>query len=334
MPVFHRYTFFYALIVCLGVSWGAAASETDQFMVWGIEMEDGSAALNRFLNEEVEVFLAEVNAKPKLSRLPSEVIAQKYFSHVFKGLLSSKLRKWFRESGEIETYPPRETTSVYQYQERSVYRGRSFPYYLPMSRTVRLGEVYLGTDKVSHMFGFGRRSFKLYLECRAGGMTDIEAERRVIRWSIAQESTIVGKLVDGVMSYGDLEANYQGMQMLKDLCMGPNPFFIKEDGVWKHTRPLDVLPYITPNFDESYNTPHYWLLRKRFVLPIYREEICEKYRSPEVQARFAIYDRYEDSFFMQVMEEWLSEKRTNPKRNHSLEVICAECEPDASVAAD
>ena len=76
MPVFHRYTFFYALIVCLGVNWGAAASETDQFMVWGIEMEDGSAALNRFLNEEAEVFLAGVNSKPKLNRLPAEMIAQ------------------------------------------------------------------------------------------------------------------------------------------------------------------------------------------------------------------------------------------------------------------
>ena len=310
------------------------ASESDQFMTWGVELEDGSPAFNNFLNTEAEIFLQELNLKKRAATLEGDEVALEYTKHVFAGLLGSRLRKWFRESDEIEDYPPRDKVSVYGYQEMSVYRGRSFPYYLPMSRTIRFGDVYLGTDKVSHIFGFGRRYFKLYKKYLAAGLSDEEAQIKAINWGIRMEQSTVGKLVDGVMSYGDLEANYQGMRMVMDLGGGDNPCFVNENGKWHLARPIDILDYITPDFDESYNTPHYWLLRKRFVLPIYREEICKRYYSEEVQARFAIYREYEQSFFMKVMEEKLNAKKKNEKRNHSLEVICAECCPEEAALAD
>lgn len=300
------------------------ASETDQFMLWGKELRDSAPVLNVWLNEELIDYVAGLNEDPKSQDLSIEDVTTGFYYHVFEHLLNQKVRRFLREEESIDEYPPREGMSVWQFQEASVFRGRSFPYYLPMARTIRLGEVYLGTDKVSHFLGYGRRYYKKYVKLREKGLSDHEAQLKVIRWGLTRELSVVGRVVDGITSYGDLEANFQGMRMGIDMSSESNPLFRLEDGEWSLLRKLDVLPYITPDMDESYNTNHYWLLRKRFVLPILREEIVPRLDEPAVQERYRTYSQWEPSLNMKEINAYWEEKGRNPKQKQSLETLYEE----------
>lgn len=314
----------------------ARASESDQFMLWGRELEDGAPALNRYLNDEFELFLTRLNAHRNSDEITPQEATVRWYRHMFRHLLYGKIRGYFRNSGEIEAYPPRnDAIGMLKYQKMSIFRHRgSFPWILPMSRTIRLGDVYLGTDKVSHMLGYGRRYFVRYWKHRRNGLSESEAMEKVIRWGMQQELSVVGRFTDGITSYADLEANYQGLLFGLDICCSQDPLLTRRDGKWVQTRDIDILPFITPDMDESYNTAHFWLLRKRFVLPVIKEEYIPMLDSPEVQERFAIYDTYPKSLNMQLIERWLAEKDRNPKELQSLRALQAEVEAERGEAGE
>lgn len=313
-----------ALALTGAVAPRAAASESDQFMLWGRELEDGGPALNAYLTREFDIFLEEINSKPKyLDKDPAEITV-KWYRHIFRHLLYGKIRGYFRNSGEVEAYPPRGgEIGMLKYQQMSIFRSRKpFPYILPMSRTVRMGDIYCGTDKISHMLGYGRRYFVRYHILRKKkGLSDREAKERVIRWGLWSEKSVVGRFTDGVVSYGDLEANYQGLLFGLDIYSGDDPALGFEDGQWVRLRDIDIVKYVTPDMDESYNTAYYWLNRKKTVLPVLMEEYVPRLNDPEVQERFALYDTYPKSLNMQLLEQWLAEADHNPKEAQSLPAL-------------
>ena len=313
-----------AILLCAWPLWivtgpPCRASETDQFLVWGVELEDSAPALNSWLNTKLDEFVTELDADSKWVDAELDDVAVGYYRHIFHHLLNQDIRKFLRESDRIHEYPPREEMSVWQYQEASIFRGRSFPYYLPMARTIRLGDVYLGTDKVSHMFGYGRRYFVKYSRRVERGMIEEEAQAQVIRWGLRRELSIVGRWVDGITSYADLEANYQGMRLAMDMCSESDPLFEQVDGQWRARRRIDILPYITPDFDESYNHCHYWLLRKRFAIPLIQERYIDRLYDADVRARFDRYRDWKPSLNMRVIEAYWDGKRRNPRERQSLE---------------
>ncbi|MFP6583905.1 MAG: hypothetical protein VCD00_15300 [Candidatus Hydrogenedentota bacterium] len=310
-----------AIFLVVSFPFCSDASETDQFMVWGVELEDSAPALNGWLNEQLDEYVVELNEDEKWLEASIDEVTVGYYRHIFKHLLNQKARQFLREGEGIDEYPPRDEMSVWQYQEASVFRGRSFPYYLPMARTIRMGEVYLGTDKIGHFLGYGRRYFEKYVRHRERGMSDREAQEKTIRWGMLWELSVVGRMVDGIVSYADLEANYQGMRMAIDMSSESDPMFVFEDGRWSTMRAIDLLPYMTPDLDESYNTNHYWLLRKRYVLPILREEIVGRLYDADVQARFKVYDAWEPSLNMQYIERYLAGKKRDPRALQSLETL-------------
>ena len=178
-------------------------------------------------------------------------------------------------------YPDR-SLSNFRYRNMSIYRDITFPYLIPMARTIRVGDMYFGIDKLGHMFGFGARYYQRYRRYMKHGATEQEAIGRIVRYGILTEKLLVGEYLDGVFAHADLEANFQGFMLSRDLCEGEDPYLAITDNKWKLTRPIDMRMYITPDFDESYNLCHWWADRKREVLPILREEYSEKLRSPQV----------------------------------------------------
>lgn len=306
MRIMHRAVC--CLVTALFAS-SAYSGETDQYLVWGVELDDSSEAINRYINHEIEVYLIALNrGDDHLSDM--DEVAKGAFRHLFRGLHASKLRNFLQHSDEIDRYPPK-TVSFWQYQNMSIYRGRSFPYILPMSRTIRVGEVYCGIDKFAHFFGFGRHSYRIYREARADGLDENAAIERVVRKSIRWENTRVGRIVDGIFSHADIEASYQGFLLARDLCSGDDPYVKLVDGQWALVRPIDIRDYVTPDFDESYNPSHYWLLRKRFVLPLLEEEYAHRLSEPAVQERFARYRRHEPSKSVQLIRDHFHEKGGN-----------------------
>lgn len=301
----------WALVVCgVGIFVLAGASkvqagETDQYLTWEITLTDSADALNGFLCQEIVRFLEKANRRTRPPASAEELTIDLYL-HLFEGLHSSRIRNWLKTSPEVARYPSDEL-SDWEYQRMSIFRKPAFPYILPMAQTIRVGEVYLGIDKIGHMFGFGRRYFQRYHRARAEGDTHDAALKRVLTWGIHHEFSVVGKLVDGVFSHGDMEANYQGFRLALAFSAGDSPLLYREDDRWRYRGGLDIRDYVTPDFDESFNTNTFARWRGRLVKPI----VETRYHSAPSPARFDVYERnYQPSLSKSFVDAWF-QKRAN-----------------------
>lgn len=129
---------------------------------------------------------------------------------------------------------------------------------LTMSPVVRIGEQLIGTDKLEHMFGQGFRYFERnYL--------DGKGAKTAVKFGIGFEKTILGgnKLGNGVFSYGDLSANFNGMRfwnhmlLLREDVLGPEhshgPYIACQDNRWVQAAKIDFRHYIDDSMDEAIN---------------------------------------------------------------------------------
>ncbi len=298
------------------------AGETDQYLVWDVELRDSAPAFNVFLNAEIATYLERLNERVRPIEDGSDM-ANEIFTHLFRGLHASRARAWLNESPEVDRFPPDDISNL-KYQQMSIYRGLSFPYILPMAVTVRLGDVYLGIDKVGHLLGFGRRYHQRYVRLRDQGATHEEAQERTIRAGISQEASVVGMLVDGIFSHADLEANYQGFRLARDLYSGENPYIVNENGAWKLARAIDIRDYTTPDLDESYNPNHYWALRRKKVLPRLKELYGDRWSETAASQRFMVYRETEPSLSKNIVAEYFAAQGRDPQAKQSLAALCAD----------
>ncbi len=317
-----------AVVAAIAAARSAPAAETDQYLAWGVELADSAEPFNRFFNREFERRLARLARKGK--ERPCEAIAGRLYHHVFPNLAGSRLRRFLQESPDLDLFPPPEV-GYWQYRSQSVLRRKAFPVVVPMARTVRVGDVYLGVDKLAHFFGFGRRYHLRYQRAVRRGRTPEEAERRAILWGLENERTFVGGLVDGIVSLADLEANYQGLRLARDLCEGDDPFLVRDGAAWRLARPIDLRAYVNPGFDESFNANLYVYYRWPLVRPILLAEYCRRLDSDEVRARRAHYREIDRVSFSRrvIAEDYRRRERRSPER-HSIETVCAAGWPAAS----
>lgn len=308
-----------AVFVCL-VQAPALAVETDQFLTWEIELEDSADAINAFFNAEVQGILDKRNSAIE-NDCACPKLAKGIFRHFFKRRRTSVIKVFMRQSDDVEMYPGDGISNI-GYRKISIFRTPAFPFVIPMARTVRVGDVYFGVDKIGHMFGFGSRYYQRYLGHIRTGATEGEAIEKVVRWGIMFEQIFVGQYLDGIFSHGDMEANYQGFMLSRDLCEGDDPFLVRDDaGDWKLTHPIDLRTYITPDFDESYNLSHFWGMRKRDVLQILREDYSHMLGSEMVQERFRNYAQRPPSLSKKLIQAYYDEKGKQPQIEQSISVF-------------
>ncbi len=300
---------------------GADASETDQYLTWGVELEDSAEAFNGFLNDAFVKYVHFINRRSQKVHTKEELV-DGFFIYLYDGLHYSRARQFIKKSDAVERYPE-DSLSQFGFLCRSIYRRPTFPFLLPMCRTFRIGDVYLSTDKISHFFGYGRRYFARYGRLLAGGKTEEEAREAIVRWGIMQESSVVGTWVCGIFSHADMEANYQGFLFAQELCYGEPAYVEKEAEGWKILREIDVRPYITPDFDESYNRSHYFGFRRKMTLPVVQQVYCEQYSSPRVQERFARYATYTPSFSKQYIDAYFEARQPEKQREREWPCLCA-----------
>jgi hypothetical protein len=279
------------------------AGETDQYLTWDTTLFDSSGALNAYLDEEVARFLEKANRRTRPPESAEEITIDLYL-HLFEGLHSSRVRNWLKTSSQVERHPS-DDLSDWEYQRMSIFRKPAFPFVLPMAQTIRVGEVYLGIDKIGHMFGFGRRYFQRYQRALAAVDHHEEAVERMLTWGIHHEYSVVGKLVDGIFSHGDMEANYQGFRLALAFSAGESPLFFREDGAWRYRGGLDIRDYVTPEMDESYNPNDYARWRGRRVNPI----LDARYGNTPPPARFTIYERnHQPSLSKSFVDAWFEQR--------------------------
>jgi hypothetical protein len=296
------------------------ADETDQYLAWGVELTDSTETLNGYLNRQIQKVIDERNTAIEPTCECSSMVFGIY-DEVFKGRLTAHLNDFLQGADDVDVYPPR-TISRAKYQQMSIYRGVTFPYALPMSRTLRMGDIYFGEDKFGHFFAFGRRYYNRYLWYLKNGFDEDAAVEKVVRWGVMSENTLVGKGVDGIFSHADLEANYQGLLLARDLCDGEHALLKQVSrGQWELTEKVDLMDYINPYFDETYNPSHFWGRRRSLVLPLLREEYAQKAHDPSVIARFRKYNLHKPSLSVEIVRNYFFERGQTPQRDQVFSAL-------------
>ena len=123
-----------------------------------------------------------------------------------------------------------------------------------MAELMWLHGVALGTDKLEHFWWAGYDYFNLYyLKKRPLG--------EALKYGWEQEDGLFGSTTTGVISYGDLSANFNGMRFWNHILQkqedifGQNlgPYVECQKGQWAQVKQVDFANYVDQSFDESIN---------------------------------------------------------------------------------
>jgi hypothetical protein len=228
---------------------------------------------------------------------------------------------------EVERCPDDSFSKNY-YRAHSIYKNTTSLFNFKMGilrRTLNVGGVYVGTDKFSHFSLIGRSYFRFFFKKIRHDMSEHAAEKKTIRKGIRDEFAILGYYWNGVFSFADLEANYQGMLFALSMCRGENPYLIKKNNRWVKNpdRNFDIKDYINPKMDESYN----YSLRSRKlwkkVRPVLREVYCPLKENPIYVERMLRYSQASKENNNDLyIKEYFSEKSKFDRDSQSPDKLC------------
>jgi hypothetical protein len=237
----------------------ASASEADTFTKRDEPLEDSVERINLKANDAISAALVNVyrNSDGCIERdLYSEL--RLYFNNHMRG----KLTKDISSDPNISKRDIALGNSVYNNWTPWDGLGLGSKYMkktkLTIAPIVKIGEVQMGTDKFEHMFGQGYFYFKDNYQRENGAIS-------AVKMGAFREKTILGgnKLANGVFSYGDLSANFNGMRMwnhmlqLRDDVLGSNynfgPYISCVQSRWVQVKEIDFRNYVDDSLDEAIN---------------------------------------------------------------------------------
>ena len=191
----------------------------------------------------------------------------------FRNHLTGKFNQWVLKSKDIKIIYTHPSKSIYKYW-RSF---ESFPLkalsplvfkkpYGILTGYLKVGPVLLGTDKFEHFLGTGFNYFKSYFINKKSIQETVQ-----IGWN--DEVGLLGGLSIGVMSFGDLAAEFNGMFFWNDILRfhdsNPKdkknhdflahkkngPYIICKNNKWhlNQFKTFNWTNYIDDSFDEAIN---------------------------------------------------------------------------------
>ena len=296
------------------------ALETDQFHAASRVLKESSGPINEYIQDKFDIAIKKANEKKK--QLACAELADDVMSEIVGRFSISKISQFAKNSPDIERYPDDSVKTSTYINEISIYAGAGFPFNVAkISRTINVGGVYIGTDKLGHFALVGRNYYRAYQDNLKKGMSKRDAEKAAVLKGIKQEVHILGYTLGGVLSYGDLEANYQGLQFAISMCEGENPYLVKKNGEWtkNEQRIADIKNIINPKMDESF-MPAFWKPNLwKIVAPNIKDVYCELKDNPLYIERVKSYQtRIESNRNDDYVKEFFSER---PKFNRELENI-------------
>ncbi|MBF0298269.1 MAG: hypothetical protein HQK51_06090 [Oligoflexia bacterium] len=241
------------------------AADLDSFLSMNVLLEDSIDAVNVKTNENFKNVLNEVNKLiiPKnCNSAVMEMVGRMYS----KSNKKDNIIEWVIHSGEIDRYPKKGNLSKKEYErlinsnniwrEAKVYPAIYNKYNIPyMGGFINMNGYYIGPDKIDHALGLGIIYFANYISLlKRKHLSEEERLEKVLKLGYSSERYFIGMGMGQLLSYGDLEANWQGFEMYKSMCYGDNPRLKKNSsGKWELVREIDWRDYINAYMDELYN---------------------------------------------------------------------------------
>lgn len=250
--------FLFSLLLAIA-SQTVLSAETDTFTLRDEPLEDSSEIINERANFYLGNSIKAANSKNEgCTEDQLYVEIRKYFNNHTKGQLAIDILK----DGSIPKRTVKLSESVYRSWRPWDGLGMGLTLAkksgLTVSPVIKFGSELIGTDKFEHFFGQGFYYFSdNYLE-EKGAI-------KATKVGIFKEKTILGgnKVGNGVFSYGDLAANFNGMRFwnhvlqLRDDVLGADhnigPYVNCENNKWVQVKKIDFRDYIDSSMDESIN---------------------------------------------------------------------------------
>jgi hypothetical protein len=287
--------FFLLSLITSTASFGA---ETDQFTRREEPLEDVAGIITTKANLAIKTSLKNLNSEQKGCQekdLYKEL--RKHFANHIKGLLVIDIL----ENDSIAKRNIELNESVFS--QWKPWDGIGLGLFLKyksdvvMSPVLNIGGSLVGTDKLEHMFGQGFHYFKDYYQKDKTVFASIRA-------GTFREKYVLGgtRLGNGIFSYGDLSANFNGMRFWNHMLQKEpdilgeehniGPYIACEKNQWVQVKQMDFDYYIDDSMDESINcskfatkaTARKYLRSVKAsghscpVDPVKRDEMIEKYK--------------------------------------------------------
>lgn len=237
----------------------AKASEADTFTRREEPLEDSSLIINSMANKAIQDAILNTNKKEKgciENDLYSEL--RFYFNNHMKGKLIIDIINSKDIPKRIITIPD----SVYGNWSPWDGFGMGLSFMKKAKSTlasvVKINNYMVGVDKFEHMSGQG---FLYFTDNYLKNKGPIIAVKK----GAFREKFMLGgnKLENGVFSYGDLAANFNGMRLwnhmlqLRNDVLGESynigPYITCQDNHWIQTKEIDFQNYIDDSMDEAIN---------------------------------------------------------------------------------
>lgn len=257
----------FILLCSVGTLPRAGAHEVDQFALpVGAQFADVGPELTAGAYDCMIAAMQQTNAAiihrrrtygtgPELTRLQAPYVLARAVCLQYESYVTyiESLDTWFLSAAGHARYPG--LIAGWRAQP-SVYDGAHIPidvrqvYLLWRSALVRIGDVYVGTDKIGHFIHNGWFYYQAYSGAIDNGAAPADAMRTAAYVGVRDnfflsEEGLLGKFTSSVISNGDLAANYCGCLFYRNLTepvvirgIERPPLLELRDGLWRPTERL------------------------------------------------------------------------------------------------
>jgi len=316
------------LLICVSP---AAALETDQYYTWGRPLADSTDVLNAKVNVELRAGLAELNETRHWNDLSCKDAARETTKR-FRLFIIHPFEMWTINSPLVARIPV-DSEEELRYRKEFLlhrYAKLDFGSWIPPTPTVKVNDVRLGTDKLTHFFSEGFWYYRWYLRARKDGLSKEDALHQAMERGVPWEQMILGTDASGVFSPADLEANHAGLLFMIQMCEGDEPRLRKTDDGWQMTRRFDFREFVTPEWDESWQPSAFSKRRWKRVRPVLLS-YCPRLELPEVRAErrdYASRDRTTPT--ERLIDRLIEEGELADPKRFAIEAVCAEAAADGA----
>lgn len=311
-----------AVLACasLACSLPARAHESEQYTLpAGRDFADLGPYFSRIMYDAVIGAAAETNAAieqaveagkspVQLGELQSaDYVAGKVWEHIFLAIPANELLDATLITEPVQAQYPglvtmyRPTVSIYDDALLVIDLTKAVRTFF-RSGTVSAGGVVFGTDKLIHFINIGRIYHGKYETRIARGLPEKEAIKSAIastsRNALTSEDGVLGMFTTGIVSNGDLAADYAGLMFYRNLTetvqIGPRtlpPMLVRDGPYWRVQIEPDsdfFVAFITPHWNEVLNPSKYARYTSARLRALVRERCQDTlawYRDPRGQPR-------------------------------------------------
>jgi hypothetical protein len=315
----------FMIILALAFATSASAAEVDPYYSWIYPPHDGTMAVDKAVNDKMQFGLSEVNRDIRREHLACRDVARRVLRPLWYTAFWYPIgeARWWG----ADISPQSRSEMEDRYARMHVYRYSKLHlpgHMIAIDPAVRVNDVMVGTDKIGHFFTQGEKYYDYFVFKKAHGASDKQAERYAIETGLKREFGFLGWRTNGILSYGDLESNYQGLRLFRSLCEDPERGlrFDKRKQKWVLGAPFEISRWVNPCWDEGYYPSAFAKHVDRYVHRALKET-CPLLQRPEIEARRRGYAaRGCQSYSVQVLNKLIAKGKIPDPKKTSLDAVC------------